>query len=239
MSMLKVTAKNVKIGEMAKIIEKSKENLKLDSKYFYGVSESNVVIPEGVNKHIKIVQSNGDRHEGYGTVGTEIDENTLMSNRRLKAHKISVEKLINVLNVETGTEWAVKQVVCLFAPFKLFVLLCNGQKEVVYRSINSMSNGTGLTRVFGQNGSITAANAFVSTADIISAKENDIKSAKRHIELSQEAIKIAEEENNEERKAQLEYYIKELEGEIIKSLQYLDEVNAKKEFGLAPVLEIL
>lgn len=136
---------------------KSQENLKLG--YLYGVSKSNVTIPTGACFEIT-VQLYRDRQKGVGMVTNTLAEQTLLTPRRIKAHEQNVRKLIEVLNTD-GTEWSVQTVAVIFAPVRLYILISNGEKEIVYRSKNGMSNGTGVTEVVGERGQMKNSEASV------------------------------------------------------------------------------
>lgn len=117
---------------------------KLSQGYHYGASESNVTYPKGELERIDLKARRG-RYSGIGTATKALDQSTLLTEKRLKAQTKIVQEMIESLEENGKGTYKIMQVVTLFNPIKLFVLLSNGKEEedILYMSINSWSNGSG------------------------------------------------------------------------------------------------
>ena len=110
--------------------------------YHYGASATNLSVPEGLLERIKVRVGNGT-YKGVGKVVKALDE-TQLSEKKLKAQTAIVVEMIEALK-DAGKDYKVAQVVVLYNPVKLFVLLSNGNaaEDIVYCAVSGKSNGTG------------------------------------------------------------------------------------------------
>lgn len=110
--------------------------------YHYGASATNLSVPEGLLERIKVRVGNGT-YKGVGKVVKALDE-TQLSEKKLKAQTAIVAEMIEALK-DAGKDYKVAQVVVLYNPVKLFVLLSNGNaaEDIVYCAVSGKSNGTG------------------------------------------------------------------------------------------------
>lgn len=121
-----------------------KDFVALDASYHYGASATNLSVPEGMLERIKVRVGNGT-YKGIGKVVKALDETTQLSAKKLKAQAAIVAELIDALKDADKGDYKVAEVVVLFNPVKMFVLLSNGNavEDIVYCSVSGKSNGTG------------------------------------------------------------------------------------------------